>query len=96
MVFLYALLIFVLSILGDLMATWWTIAANRGLAHRAGAISSLMAVMGAIFILIYIDDPRMLIPEVIGSYIGSWWAVKRSVSGSRTVPPDPKNQPHVL
>lgn len=61
----------------DIAYTFYIRRAAQGKAWPAALWSGLIAISGAINVLAYTDDRRLLGPMVLGYIAGTYWAVKR-------------------
>lgn len=74
---LQGLLVFALSVAVDVFWTKYTLAVAAKQALRAAWWSAAIAGFGALTILSYMDDKRLLPFAVIGYFVGTYFAVKR-------------------
>lgn len=73
-------LVFVLSVAVDFFWTKYTIAVASRQAMRAACWSAAIAGFGAISVISYIEDKRLLPAAVVGYFVGTLIAVKREKS----------------
>jgi len=75
---LYALLIMLAVAVGDYL---WTIYINYVSAkrpHMAALAGTAIYMFGAFNVVSYTSNHWYLVPAVVGGYLGTWFAVKRS------------------
>lgn len=70
-------LVFVCEVLADFAWASYMLGVANNKAHRAGAWSGAIQLLGSITILAYVDLPWLVVPAIAGSYVGTVWAVSR-------------------
>lgn len=68
-------IVFVVAVIQDILWAKYTICAARHEAFKAATWAGLIPVAGAIAVLAYVDDRRMLAPYAMGSWVGTFFAV---------------------
>lgn len=74
---LKAVMVFVVAFIVDVAYTFYIRRTAQGRALSAALWSGGIALSGAINVLAYTADPRLLAPMVLGYIAGTYWAVKR-------------------
>lgn len=73
---LEALLVFGLSLLSDLVWTLWSRACAKGQTQRAAISSMGIVLIGGITTIAFVNNTWMLIPLVLGAYVGTVLGMK--------------------
>lgn len=79
---LHFVLVLAVSCAVDFLWTRYTIEVANRRPIRAAACSAAIAAFGAVGVISYIDDKRLLPAAVIGYFIGTWIAVSREKRSS--------------
>ncbi len=70
------LLVLILCVVVDWLYVGWTLHAVAGKAGAAAVFSGALALVGSTGTLLYISEPALIVPFVLGHVIGSYTAVK--------------------
>lgn len=74
--FLEGLVVFAVTFACDVAWTKYFLAAAAKHPARAGLWSAMIVVLGGISFYSYLDSRWMLVPSILGAYLGTWWTVK--------------------
>jgi hypothetical protein len=77
-IYFIVVLVFVATFLADLCWTKYAIAANERKALAAAWWSVAIIALGAFTLIVYVHNNWLLVPELIGAFCGTYWAVKTS------------------
>jgi hypothetical protein len=70
--------IFCVTIAVDFAWSKYMLEAAAKRPHHAAAWAVAILLLGSISVLVYIGDRWTLLPMAAGSYVGTYWAVKRA------------------
>ncbi len=73
-----AFVVFTCCLMVDVLFVLYMNAVAKRNGPEAGMWSALVFAMGALTVLLYIDDHRMLVPALLGNFVGPWIGVKLS------------------
>lgn len=82
---LTALLVFASVTAGDWVWARYAIAVQGRHALKASAMAVGIILVGAVSTVAYVEDHRMVVPAVLGAFVGTYFTVRRS----RPEPQDP-------
>ena len=74
--FLTALAVFILMVISDGLWTYYIQMAAEDKRLPASFTSSGLVLIGGITILIYVHNPIMIIPEMFGAFVGTYFVMK--------------------
>lgn len=77
MIILKSLGVFCVAFVVDVAYAYYIRRTAEGKAWSAALWSGAIAFSGAVNILAYTSDRRLIFPMVLGYIAGTWWAVKR-------------------
>jgi len=72
------IVILLLSFISEIWTVSYLQAASIGQAGKAALYSGLLVLIGAFAVLCYVEDPLYLAPDLIGTVVGTYVAVRRS------------------
>ena len=70
------LIAFFAMIVLDWFWAYYTLYVVERRASLAGLYAAGIALCGALTVILYIDNHWMIVPTALGSYVGTWFAVK--------------------
>lgn len=73
----HAVAVFVALFILDFFWTRYTAAVTARAATPAGIYSAGIVLANGVAVLIYADNPVMVLPAALGAFCGTWFAVKR-------------------
>ena len=77
-VYVIAVLVFIATFLADMCWTKYSISATERKAFEAALWSVAIIALGAFTLIVYVHNNWLLIPELIGAFLGTYLAVKHS------------------
>lgn len=81
-----ALLVFVLTTVVSVLWAWYFRHAAAGHAHRAALSDVGIVTISMVNVVSYTHDPRLGIPVILGTYLGTVWAIRRKGPAQPTEP----------
>ena len=70
--------VFLAMMITDIMWAKYTLAVAFLNPFLAGIYSAVIILMGAVTVVAYVEDRYMLIPAMLGAFVGTYYTIKRA------------------
>ncbi|MDI6821003.1 MAG: hypothetical protein QMD65_02365 [Patescibacteria group bacterium] len=78
------ILVFLATAISDVLWTFYIRRTGQGKALAASSFTFLIALLGGIAVVTYVENPWYLVPTAFGAFIGTFISIKWDVKGKKT------------